>query len=41
MKVPYTRRYQRSVREVQRINREIGAEGSMEQNRGSTDRNLI
>ena len=35
------RRYQRSIREAQRINREVGAKGSVKQNRGSTYRNLI
>ena len=41
MKVQYTRRYRRSVREAQSINREVGAEGSVEQNRGLTNRNLL
>jgi len=41
VKVHYTRRYLRSIREAQRINSDVGAKGSVKQNRGSTDRNLI
>ena len=41
MKVHYTRWYLRSIGETQSINREVGAEGSVKQNRGSTNRNLI
>lgn len=41
VKVHYTRWYLRSIRETQSINREVGAEGSVKQNRGSTNRNLI
>lgn len=41
MKVRYTRMYRRSVREAQRINSDVGAKGSVEQNRGLTNRNLI
>lgn len=33
--------YRRSVREAQRINSDVGAKGSVEQNRGLTNRNLI
>ena len=33
--------YQRSIREAQRINSDVRAKGSVEQNRGSTNRNLI
>ena len=35
------RRYRRSIREAQGINSDVRAKGSVEQNRGSTDRNLI
>lgn len=41
MKVHYTRRYQRSIRETQGINSDVRAKGSVKQNRGSTNRNLI
>lgn len=41
VKVHYTRRYRRSVGGAQSINREVGAKGSVKQNRGSTNRNLI
>lgn len=33
--------YQRSIREAQRINSDVRAKGSVKQNRGSTNRNLI
>ena len=35
------RKYLRSIRETQRINSDVRAKGSVEQNRGSTDRNVI
>ena len=41
VKVHYTRKYLRSIREAQRINSDVRAKGSVEQNRGSTERNLI
>jgi len=41
VKVRYTRMYRRSVREAQRINSDVGAKGSVKQNRGLTNRNLI
>lgn len=36
VKVHYTHKYLRSIREAQRINREVGAKESVKQNRGST-----
>lgn len=35
------RQYLRSIRETQSINSDVGAKGSVKQNRGSTNRNLI
>ena len=41
MKVQYMRRYQRNVRKTQSINGDIRAKGSVKQNQGPTNRNLL